>query len=226
MTIVTPSVWLKDLTKQSFLKDVDVRVINNGINLSNFKPTKGEIYDDLMKDGRKIILGVAGTWSARKGLDVFLKLSDELPDDYKIVLVGLSQEEVGRDDKIKAYRRTNNQQELAQIYTAANVFANPTFEDNFPTVNLEALACGTPVITYHTGGSPESVTSKTGLVVEQGNYQAFKDGVISIAEKGKASYYDACLEKSKDYDMNARFDDYVDLYEEILAGFKTIRKIE
>lgn len=219
MKIVTPSVWLKDLTKQSFLKDVDVRVINNGINLNKFKPTKGEVYDQLMSDGRKIILGVAGTWTTRKGLDVFLQLADDLTDKFKIVLVGLSQEELEPKSKITAIRRTTNQEELAQIYTAAAVFANPTFEDNFPTVNLEALACGTPVITYRTGGSPESVTKETGLVVEQGDYLAFKDGVISIAEKGKASYYDACLEKSKDYDMNARFNDYVDLYEEVLAQY-------
>lgn len=217
LTIVTPSKWLKDLTKQSFLKEKDVRVINNGINLNVFKPSRGDIYDDLVKDGRKIVLGVAGTWSVRKGLDVFLKLAEDLPDDYKIVLVGLSQNDVRHEPKIKAIKRTNNPNELAQIYSAANVFANPTLEDNFPTVNLESLACGTPVITYRTGGSPESVTPETGLVVDQGDYKAFMDGIISIVEKGKDRYFDACLEKSKDYDMQARFDDYVDLYEEILG---------
>lgn len=216
MTIVTPSVWLKDLTEQSFLRGADIRVINNGINLTVFKPSKGEIYDDLVQDGRKIVLGVAGTWSARKGLDVFLKLADDLPDEYKIVLVGLSQDEIGRESKIKAIRRTSNQHELAQIYSAAAVFANPTFEDNFPTVNLESLACGTPVITYKTGGSPESVTDGTGMVVEQGDYQAFKAGILSIIQCDKSAYHDACLKESKKYDMMARFNDYVDLYEEIL----------
>lgn len=218
MTIVTPSIWLKDLTKQSFLKQYDVQVINNGINLHNFKPTTGLIFDELKKSGKKIILGVAGTWSARKGLDVFLQLEKELPDDLQIVIVGLAQNDFEQNTKIKAISRTNNQQELAQIYTAAHVLVNPTFEDNFPTVNLEALACGTPIITYRTGGSPESVDENTGIVVEQGDYKTLYKSIINLVGKDKSHYSQACLKKAMSYDMNARFNDYVDLYDTILSN--------
>ena len=89
-------------------------------------------------------------------------------------------------------------------------------EDNFPTVNLEALACGTPIVTYRTGGSPESVDERTGIVVEQGNIEQMLDAILCITKNGKEHYSGACIDKSKNYDMNARFNDYVNLYEEIL----------
>lgn len=215
MTIVTPSIWLKELTHMSFLSDYRTIVINNGINLDVFKPTTGELYYKLKSRNKRIILGVAGTWSKRKGLSDFQRLANDIPENYQIVLVGISQEEVN-NEKIIAYKRTTNQKELAEIYTAADVFVNPTIEENFPTVNLESLACGTPIVTYRTGGSPESINEDTGIVVEKGNYEELKKGIFTVLEKGKEYYSCACIEKSKNYDMNARFNDYVDLYEEIL----------
>lgn len=215
ITIVTPSEWLKELTRKSFLNKYRCVVINNGINLDVFKPTYGKIYHKLKKDNSKIILGVASTWSKRKGLDDFIRLSNELPDGYKIIIVGLEQTETN-NGRIYAIKRTTNQEELAEIYTAADVFVNPTTEDNFPTVNLEALACGTPIVTYRTGGSPECVNEKNGLIVEKGNYGALKAAIYKILERNKGAYTEACIEKAKEYDMNERFNDYVNLYEEIL----------
>ncbi|MBO5263947.1 MAG: glycosyltransferase [Bacteroidaceae bacterium] len=215
ITIVTPSEWLKELTRKSFLNKYRCVVINNGINLNVFKPTYGKTYHKLKKDNSKIILGVASTWSKRKGLDDFIRLSNELPDGYKIIIVGLEQTETN-NERICAIKRTTNQEELAEIYTAADVFVNPTTEDNFPTVNLEALACGTPIVTYRTGGSPECVNEKNGLIVEKGNYGALKAAIYKILERNKGAYTEACIEKAKEYDMNERFNDYVNLYEEIL----------
>ena len=215
MTIVTPSSWLKDLVNESFLSGYSVKVINNGINLGVFKPTQGEIYEKIATLGKKVILGVAAVWSTRKGLSDFIRLSKELSNDYIIVLVGLSQEEIGDVDNIIAIERTNNQFELAQIYSVADVFVNPTIEDNFPTVNLESLACGTPIVTYNAGGSPESVTNETGIVVEKGDYEGLKDAIFNILEKGKSFYTLSCILSAKKYDMNKCFDDYVNLYEEI-----------
>lgn len=222
MTIVTPSQWLADLTAQSFLKEYPIKVINNGIDLSIFKQTKGDIYNRLKSDGKKIILGVAGTWSKRKGLDEFLKLNQNLPADCKIVLVGIDAEALPENCGIEAIKRTHNPSELAEIYTAADVLANPTFEDNFPTVNLEALACGTPVVTYKTGGSPESVSNEVGQIVEQGDFQAFEQAVMDAIQPEKFSKSD-CLSRSKKYDMNDRFNDYVDLLEQA-GNKKTIAK--
>jgi glycosyltransferase involved in cell wall biosynthesis len=215
MIIVTPSEWLKGLTDESFLSAYRSIVINNGINLETFKPITGETYNKLKGLNKKIVIGVASTWSTRKGLNDFIELSKRLPDSHQIVLVGISKEELNCEHII-AYKRTTNQKELAEIYTAADVFANPTTEDNFPTVNLEALACGTPIVTYRTGGSPESVDDKTGIIVEQGNLGQMLDAILCVTNNGKEYYSNACIEKSKKYDMNARFNDYVNLYEEIL----------
>lgn len=215
MTIVSPSRWLKGLCDESFLSKYKSIVINNGINLEIFKPTYGNTYKKIKNLNKKIILGVASTWSKRKGLDDFQRLSRELQEEYQIILVGIAQEEIA-NNRIIAYKRTTDQEELAEIYTAADVFANPTVEENFPTVNLEALACGTPIVTYRTGGSPESVDENTGIVVEKGNLDRMKEAIIKVIGLGKKHYSNSCVEKSKSYNMKARFNDYVDLYEDIL----------
>lgn len=158
MTIITPSKWLAGLVKQSFLKEYPVKVIHNGIDTDIFKPTPSNFRKKYHLENKKIILGVASTWDRRKGFDDFIKLAEMLDDSYRIVLVGLSAKQMKIiPNKIVGIMRTNNTKELAAIYTAADVFLNLTYEDNYPTVNLEAQACGTPCITYNTGGSVESV---------------------------------------------------------------------
>lgn len=216
MTIVTPSEWLKGLVKESFLNKYPVSVINNGINLSIFKPTTGHIYNKIMSLQSKIVLGVAATWSIRKGLDVFFQMDRKLPDDFVIVLVGIETKDLQGTRRIIGIKRTSNQNELAELYSAATVFANPTTEDNFPTVNLESLACGTPIVTYRTGGSPESVDVNTGIIVEKNDIDGFISAIIKVAEQGKDYYKDACCKKALNYDMNDKFNDYIDLYEAIL----------
>ena len=168
MILVTPSQWLADLVKQSFLKNYPVEVRYNAIDTNIFKPTSSDFRKRYGLEDKKIILGVASVWSERKGLNDFIKLSKLLDDTYSIVLVGLSKKQLKTLPKsIIGIKRTSSPQELAEIYTAANVFFNPTYEDNYPTVNLEAQACGTPCITYRTGGSIESVLEEN--IVEQGD---------------------------------------------------------
>ena len=168
MTLVTPSKWLANEVKQSCLSKYPVKVIPNGIDLNVFKPISSDFREKNGLVGKKIILGVASIWDKRKGLDDFINLSKILDDNYKIVLVGLSENQMKNLPKnILAISKTNNVQELAEIYTAADIFFNPTYEDNYPTVNLEAQACGTPVVTYRTGGSEESVPEEN--VVKQGD---------------------------------------------------------
>ena len=161
MTVVTPSQWLAGLVKKSYLGKYNIRVINNGIDTEVFKPTSGDFRQKYNIGSKKIILGVAGVWDRRKGFEDFYKLSSILEDSYQIVLVGLNEKQISALPKnIIGISSTESASELAEIYTAADVFVNPTLEDNYPTVNLEAQACGTPVITYNTGGSPESVDFK------------------------------------------------------------------
>ena len=158
MTLITPSRWLAELVGQSFLKEYPVEVRYNTIDTAVFKPTPSDFRERYGLDGKKIVLGVASVWDDRKGLDDFIELAKLLDDSYAVVLVGLSEKQIrALPEGIIGIRRTDSARELAAIYTAADVFVNPTHEDTYPSTNLEAQACGTPVITYRTGGSPESV---------------------------------------------------------------------
>ena len=161
-----------------------------------------------------IVLGVAASWEERKGLDVFTEFANRFNEDYQIVLVGTNDNiDKQLPKNIISIHRTNNQKELAEIYSAADVFANPTREDNFPTVNIEALACGTPVVTFRTGGSPEIIDETCGSTVECNDIKAFEKEVKRVCEE-KPYSKEACLKRAKLYDMEDKFREYVNLYEE------------
>lgn len=165
LTIVTPSFWLENLVNQSFLQKYSLEVIHNGIDLNIFQPTYTSIKEKYRLQDKKIILGVASEWTPRKGIHDFLKLADLIDENYQIVLVGHVKNKIEKKN-ITYISRTSDRKELAAWYTAAEVFFNPTYEDNYPTVNLEAQACGTPVFTYDTGGSPEGSFIENCKVVE------------------------------------------------------------
>lgn len=171
LTIVTPSNWLKGLVKESFLKDYPIQTINNGIDLKRFYPPEKKV-------NHKIVLGVASIWSNRKGLADFVKLREILNEEVKIVLIGLSKAQIKNlPQNILGLSKTESVEELSKWYQKASVFVNPTYLDNFPTTNLEALACGSPVVTYNTGGSPESITSEIGEVVEKGDINLLEKAI-------------------------------------------------
>lgn len=173
MTLITPSQWLADLVKQSFLKDYPVKVVYNTIDTTVFKPTASDFRERFHIGDKKMILGVASIWSPRKGFQDFMKLSKIIDQNTVIVLVGLDKKQMKELPKnIIGISRTNNTKELAEIYTAADVFFNPTYEDNYPTVNLEAEACGTPVITYDTGGCEETIHNLRGHIIPVGAFRS------------------------------------------------------
>lgn len=207
MVIVTPSNWLADLVKESFLREYETRVINNGIDLTLFKPTEGEFRDKYKLGNKIIVLGVASAWGVRKGLVDFIELRKQLDRRYEIVLVGVSEEDKNiLPDGMLGITRTDSVKELAEIYTAADIFLNLTYEDNYPTVNLEAQACGTPVITYRTGGSVESVPEEQ--VASTGDLKSVVELIVKY--EGKKTSVQSF------YDKNVAFEEYIELYEEIL----------
>ncbi len=215
LTIVTPSNWLADIVRQSFLKEYPITVIPNGIDLNLFKPYP----TDATVNNKKIILGVANVWDFRKGLDYFFKLAEQLEPSYQIVLIGVSKRQQKQIQKtfgnrIIALTRTADQTELTKWYSRAHAYVNPTLSDNFPTTNLEALACGTPVITFNTGGSPECITPKCGIVTEKGNILALKNAVLSLQTNTEITSH-ACRERAMEFDKNTRFKEYVNLYEKV-----------
>lgn len=215
ITVVTPSQWLADLVKQSYLKDYPVKVINNGIDLSVFKQKPSDFRIKYHCEDKNIILGIAFSWGKRKGLDVFIELSKRLNDKYQIVLVGTN-EIVDKElpNNIISIHRTQNQGELAEIYSVANLFVNPTREDNFPTVNMESLACGTPVLTFRTGGSPEMLDESCGSVIDCDDINGMENEIIRICTYNPY-LIEACLARSKMFDMNNKFIEYVRLYKTI-----------
>ena len=209
--IVTPSYWLQELVQTSFLSEYPIRVIPNGIDLNQFKPMDTD-------QGEKIILGVANIWEQRKGLIYFEQLSNYLKENEIIYLVGVNkkqQMELQKKErkgllplgKIKTICRTENQQQLAQLYAKAYVYVNTTLEDNFPTTNLEALACGTPVITFDTGGSSESLDYSCGIVVPQKDVAALYRAIRTIKPDAKA-----CRHRAQMFSLQDRFGDYLSLY--------------
>lgn len=214
LTIVTPSKWLAEDVKKSFLKEYPIRVINNGINLNVFKPTESNFRGKNNLNDKFLILGVASKWTERKGINYFLELSKMLKDDEKIILVGLSENQIKNLPKnIIGIKRTNSIKELAEIYSTIDVFVNPTLDDNFPTTNIEALACGTPVITFNTGGSPESLDKNTGFIVEKGNTKQLLKKIQEIKKLGKEYYKNNCIKKAYNYfDKNKKFQEYIELY--------------
>lgn len=218
LTIITPSKWLAGLVKSSFLGECPVEVINNGIDLDIFRPIESDFRAKYGLENKKVLLGVSFGWSVNKGIDAFIELANRLPKEYTIVLVGTN-DQVDKElpGNIISIHRTNNQQELAEIYSAADVFVNATREDTYPTVNMESLACGTPVLTFRTGGSPEMLDDTCGSVVDCDDIDALEREIIRICED-KPYSREACLKKAQEFDKNERFKEYVDLYERVVAS--------
>lgn len=218
LTVVTPSHWLEDLVKQSFMKGYNTISIPNGIDLEKFKPIASGFREKYCLEGKTILLGVAFDWGPRKGIEDFKRLALELSEEYAIVLVGVSKSIAETLPKrIVAIPCTQSQEELAQIYSAVDLFVNPTLEDNFPTVNLEALACGTPVVTYNTGGSPESLTEQCGKVVPYKDYSALKAAVFEMKNK-KAAMTQACRKRAQLFGRENAYRRYIDLYRRCIRG--------
>ncbi|WP_462374525.1 glycosyltransferase [Segatella buccae] len=211
MTIITPSEWLMGLIRRSYLNKYSGVVINNGIDLDVFrvKPKLG--YAD-----KKIILGLASTWSKRKGFDDMIALSRMLlNDEYQVMMVGVKKEQLKHiPQNVRAILHTESIEQLVNLYNEAFIFVNPTYEDNFPTTNLESMACGTSVITYNTGGSVESVTEETGYIVPQGDIKGIAE-IIVKHKKTKESIIN-CRHRAEKYDKKYAYNKYLELYKLIL----------
>lgn len=218
VTIVPVSHWLEKLVEQSILKRFPIRVIQNGIDLNVFKPTENKIRERFhIPEDKMMVLGVLGSGFDEKGKDEFVELSRQ--NNLQIVLVGLTDNDKnGLPDTIIQLGRTSSQSELADFYSAADVMLNPTYNDTFPTINIEALACGTPVVTYNTGGSPEILDVNTGIVVEKGDVNGLKQALATVRNHGKTAYSESCRKRAEMYfNKDDRYEDYVRLYENLVS---------
>ncbi|WP_299325058.1 glycosyltransferase [uncultured Maribacter sp.] len=219
LTLVPVSKWLATKVEQSFLSPYPIHTITNGIDINIFKPVQDSNYKkEKGWEGLKIILGVASVWDKTKGWEDFIKIAPNLKEDERIILVGLSKQQIETLPKnIIGIKRTDSKEELIELYSLADVFMNLTYADTYPTTNLEALACGTPVITYNTGGSVEEITDYNGAIVEQGNYlDAYKtfDNMGNIFKK----IHSQTIRNNaiKKFDKNFQLKKYDELYQSLL----------
>lgn len=215
LTIVPCSDWMAGFVRQSFLKDKRIEVIKNGVDISLFKPT-----NQWTDDGKYRILAVSNVWNQEKGLYDIYELRSMLPPMFLITVVGLNEKQLkDLPNGITGIKRTQNVQELVNLYSRANVLINPTYADTFPTVNLEALACGTPVVTYNTGGSPETIDDNTGVVIDQGDVKGMAMAIKNICTKDRARFVSDCRERAeKEFDNEKCFERYMELYNVLLSG--------
>lgn len=223
LTLVPVSDWLKELMSYSFFASSNIKVIKNGIDLDVFKKIDNKDVRNKYGIGqKKYVLGVASDWKERKGYEDFLKIAKGYSDFITIVLVGLDDKKVEESSRygIIGIPRTENVKELVALYSGAEMFLNLTYEDNYPTTNLEAMACGTPVLTYSTGGSPEAITKETGWICEKGHL----DDVIRIIRSFESLDFslvrrqrEACRKRAEqEFDKNSKFKEYMRLYDSLL----------
>lgn len=221
LTLVPVSQWLQRQLQQSFFKHTPTRLIYNGIDTDVFSK-QTEVNWIKKKYGIPehcaIVLGIASNWY-RKGLPDFLQLASLLPSSIRIVLVGLNKQEqkLATRAGIVGISHTDNLHELASLYSVANVYFNPTWEDTFPTTNLEAMACGTPVVTYNTGGSPEVITAGTGIVIAKGDIQTAAIKIELICQQPANTFEGPSRQHIiRHYNKEERFSEYLNLYTNIL----------
>lgn len=213
LTIVAPSKWLANEVKESFLKEYPVKVINNGIDLNVFKPTPSNFRKEYNLNHKIMLLGVADSWSKKKGLDIFIELSKKLNKNYKVVLVGLSPEKIDKiPSNILGLPKTNSPKELAEIYTAADYFINPSIEETMGLVTVEALACGTPAIVSNSSAVPEMIDYKCGIVVNK----CSSDSFVEILKNLDCNFlHEDCLIWARNFEMKVKFSEYIDVYKSI-----------
>lgn len=218
LTICVPSNWLKDKVERSFLSGRKCIVINNGINLDAFTPRAAlSSVGGADISGKRVAIAVASVWTAKKGYSDLAAIAKGLAESGCVLMVvgltGAQKKELESLGNIIGIEHTSSIDELASLYSTADVFVNPTYEDTFPTVNIEALACGTPVVTYRTGGSPEIIDSECGLVVDVGDVSALVKSALMIKKD-----IEFCRNRARLFAQEDRFADYLAIYDSLLSG--------
>lgn len=212
VNIVTPSHWLASVTKESFMGNFPVSVIYNGVDLEKFKPIESDFRKKHHLEDKQIILGVANVWTEKKGLNDFYSLNEKLDDNQVIVMVGLTDNQLAVLPKgIIGIKRTSSIEELAEIYSTADVYVNPSKEETMGLTTAEALACGTPSIVYDETAVPEVVDESCGIVVKTNYVDGLYDAINRISFSSLA-----CQERAEIFEKNKQYNKYYKLYEEIL----------
>ena len=215
LTLVPVSNWIGETAKKSKLKFRHLQVIRNGINLEIFRPSK-----TVIPPSPKTVMFAANKWEKRKGFDFIPEISAALGKDFECLVVGVDgkQEKYLRERGMRAMGKVENAQQLSQMYSSASVFANPTMQDNYPTVNMESIACGTPVVTFDSGGTPETIPNPgAGSVVARGDVSAMASEIRKFAALDKSETSKICRQTAEEnFDAKAAFGKYCELYRSLV----------
>lgn len=215
MVVVSTAAWLERDVKQSFLGQYPGRLIYCGIHLNRFRPVASNVREEYGLEGKTVLLGVADDWQRRKGLKTMIRLAERLDKSYQLVLVGTDETVEGMlPPEIVSIRRTRDTARLAEIYSTADIFLQTTQEETFGLVNVEALACGTPVITFDVGGCPDAVDHSCGRVVPYGDIDAMIRE-IECQVKDRAMTSDACVRRAQYFSTERMGCEYLALYNEL-----------
>ena len=220
LTVVGVSNWISSEAKKGIFKDKDVVTIHNGVDINIFRPTPSEMREKLGLKDEFVIQGAADKWLNPLNRQVFNYILSNITPDMKIVIFGCNKEQLKQlPESVIGIGYITDRNEMAKLYSMADVFVNVTFEDSLPTVNIEAQACGTPVITYESGGSPETISERTGIVVPNGDKEALLNAILKIKDRGKAIYEQNCIDHvEKNFVIKDRYVEYVNLYNNIKDG--------
>ena len=220
LTIVPVCNWLNDIVSHSYLKEATRKVIVNGIDLDVFKPIENVsmIRTKYQVTNKFVILAVSNAWNSTKGLEDIFWLRDKLSDEFVIVMVGISpKQKKNLPQGIIGICKTENVNQLAELYSMADVFLNPTYQDTLPTVSIEALACGTPIIGYNTGGSADIIDENVGVLIERGRKDVLLFSLQELKNIGKEFYQKKCREKALSKFNNLKcYQNYLDLYNNLV----------
>ena len=219
LVLVPPCHWLEDLVKRSVLRMYPIQVIENGVDVTVFQPAPDQVCEALRQrfglEDKQVALAVAADWDERKGLRYLLEVAPVLDERIQLVVLGLTQTQIeSLPTGILGQNATASTQELAAWYSLAQCLVNPTMEDNMPLVNLEALACGTPVVVFQTGGCAEVVDDTCGRVIPKGDALALAKAIMEIASQ-KESMKNACLVRASHFDSQVTYQKYLALYKEL-----------
>ena len=218
LVVVSCSDWLTDITRRSFLGNRRLMTIHNGVNLEVFRPiTSNGIRTRLQIDDKAfVVLGMANKWLLERNREVLSAVLSMT--DIILVLLGCTKEQQIKvnGSNVKTVGFVGDKHELACYYSAADVFVNLSWEDTFPTVNLESLACGTPIIAHYCTGVPEMVDAKVGMVIQPGCAEKMIAAINEVKSVGKDYYSKHCRAKAeKEYDYKQCVAKYISLYQDM-----------
>ena len=211
--LVVPSNWMAETVKKSFLGNHEISVINNGINLEQFYKIKTNLREQYKLQNKIVLLSVANIWNEMKGWKIINELAELLDDRFSLVVVG-NKDENNVNKRIINIAPISDKAKLIEWYSAADIFVNPTLGDNFPTVNIEALSCGLPIVTCNTGGSPEIAGNDAGRIVYSNTAEEFVTKINECIDQGYS--YEYCREYAQRYDREKCYDQYLKLYDRIV----------